>query len=208
MEHEKLNSLYVRYRVDNDQGTFRELYDGLSEHWRKHRSIVLRSGKGDANDALTIFDTVLMRLTQKDNVQDFLRTLMTSLKNARLDFYKMKLRHDSKLEWDQLGEERDEEEGAPTPIILKSEVTPEDEFLSKKKEADQRQLIDFFRSTKTDATTTAIVEAILGAKPDVKDSVIAKSLGLHHEIFKRKLRKLSHQFDANRFGEVRDYLAV
>lgn len=88
---------------------------------------------------------------------------------------------------------------------IKAEINVEDDVI---KEADQRQLIDFFRSAKTDATTTLIVEAILGSQPGTSDLAIAKSLGLHHEIFKRKLRKLSRQFDANRFGEARDYLAV
>lgn len=78
-----------------------------------------------------------------------------------------------------------------------------------KKKADQRQLIDFLlQSGVPDATTTVIVEAILLAPASASDTAIAKSIGIHHETVKRKLRKLARRYDANRFGDINEYLAV
>ncbi|MDR9852951.1 sigma factor [Paenibacillus sp. VCA1] len=95
---------------------------------------------------------------------------------------------------------------------LTDNVTTEEDFFARKhkKEADQRQLIDSLvhsGSEAPDATTTAIVEAFL-AQPSASDAAIAKSLGIHPETVKRKLRKLARRYDANRFGNIYDYLAV
>ncbi|WP_433943657.1 hypothetical protein [Paenibacillus sp. SN-8-1] len=78
-----------------------------------------------------------------------------------------------------------------------------------KKKADQRQLIDFLvHSGVPDAATIALVEAYLSAPPSASDTAIAKSIGIHHETVKRKLRKLARRYDANRFGDLDEYLAV
>jgi RNA polymerase sigma factor (sigma-70 family) len=92
-------------------------------------------------------------------------------------------------------------------------VTAEDEYFRRRhrKKADQRQLIDFLKtpdSGEPDTTTIALVEAYLLAPLDASETAIAKSLGLHHVTADRKLRKLSRRYDANRFGDVNDYLAV
>lgn len=77
--------------------------------------------------------------------------------------------------------------------------------LHRKKEADKRQLIDFLLESTTDSVTTAIVTNF----PRYKSiTALAKALGLHHEVVKRKLRALSRLYDANRFGDYHDYLAV
>lgn len=89
-------------------------------------------------------------------------------------------------------------------------LTPEQEFLRRnytKKEADQRQLIDFLARDprQVDHDTTLIVSQF-----SEYDSItaLAKALGMHHEFVKRKLRKLSRRYDANRFGDINEYLAV
>lgn len=99
------------------------------------------------------------------------------------------------------------DEEAPTSEIA-SDYDLEEEVIqrfSKKKEADKRQLIDFLlQSAKTDDVTTAIVTNFSQHK---SITALAKALGLHHEIVKRKLRSLSRHYDANRFGDINDYLA-
>lgn len=110
---------------------------------------------------------------------------------------------------DDLGSE--DEDDPKKPRELSDGSTAEDEFFRRrnKKKIDQRQLIDFLvQSGPSDPSTIALVEAFLLAPSDATDTSIAKSIGIHHETAKRKLRKLSRRYDANRFGDVRDYLAV
>lgn len=81
--------------------------------------------------------------------------------------------------------------------------------LEKKKEADQRQLIDFLLDRANDPVTTLIVTKYAELQNGTMSiTALAKALGLHHELVKRKLRALSRYYDANRFGDYHDYLAV
>jgi DNA-directed RNA polymerase specialized sigma24 family protein len=94
------------------------------------------------------------------------------------------------------------DENAPT-FEVGDELNLED-FVLNKKEADQRQLIDFLTDpTKVDATTTKIVEAF----PQYKSiTALAKALGLHHMLVRRKLESLIKNYDESAFGDYRDYL--
>ncbi|WP_154665822.1 hypothetical protein [Paenibacillus pinihumi] len=101
--------------------------------------------------------------------------------------------------------DRDNED-APT-LELSDEINIEDTVL-RKKEADQRQLIDFLVNSdpsQVDPDTKLIVSRF-PQYPSI--TALAKALGLHHEVVKRKLRRLARNYDANRFGDYRDYLIV
>ncbi|WP_054958426.1 hypothetical protein [Paenibacillus dakarensis] len=202
----KLNSLALAYAAARSDVNFRSLYEEANAVFRKmNRVKVVRSGYGDEADADEILDAVVWRLSKRDDVKDFGRMMSTALKNARLDLFRSETSRRKGIDYDYA----DREES--TPILeIPTEETPEKIFLEREKEADQRQLIDFLVSSDSgepDATTTAIVEAI-AAQPSAKDTAIAKSLGIHHEIVKRKFRKLYRRYDANRFGDYREYLAV
>lgn len=84
-----------------------------------------------------------------------------------------------------------------------------EEHVTKKKEADQRMLIDFLTDPDKviDETTTVIVESFLSydGKPPTP-TAIGKKLGLHHMIVKRKIEKLAGYFDSKQFGDYQDYL--
>ncbi|MCM3314848.1 hypothetical protein M3626_20850 [Psychrobacillus sp. MER TA 17] len=71
-------------------------------------------------------------------------------------------------------------------------------------EADQRQLIDSLCDpSQVDDVTTAIVTNF----PRYKNlNALAKGLGLHREVVDRRLRKLARNYDAELFGDYRDYL--
>lgn len=103
----------------------------------------------------------------------------------------------------------DDDEGAPTSNQIRDEVAEVEprviNRMYRKKEADQRQLIDFLVNdpVKVDTVTTLIVTEF-SKYPSI--TALAKALGLHHEVVKRKLLALSRKYDANRFGDIRDYL--
>lgn len=71
-------------------------------------------------------------------------------------------------------------------------------------EVDQRQLIDSLCDpSQVDDVTTAIVTNF----PRYKNpNALAKGLGLHREVVDRRLRKLARNYDAELFGDYRDYL--
>lgn len=199
-----MNKLYVQYRQSRAADVFEALYDATRKIREMNRSIITQRGIGDEADALEIFDDVLLALVS-DNVPDFSRALNVRLRRRRIDLLrKTKRKRARQRSLDELIEQC-EDDGTPIPEILRNEIDVE----SINKEADQRQLIDsMVRAAKPDAATNAIVTAYLTAPASATPNAIAKSLGHHHEFVKRKLTALARQFDANRFGDYRDYLVV
>jgi hypothetical protein len=98
---------------------------------------------------------------------------------------------------------------ARTFEVIDGNCNVEEEALvyADKKEVDQRELIDFLVSdpSQVDRDTTRIVSQFYKYS---SIAALAKALGMHHEVVKRKLRKLSRRYDANRFGDINEYLAV
>lgn len=78
--------------------------------------------------------------------------------------------------------------------------------LHKKTDADKRQLINALVEN-SDSLTTAIVNEYL-VTTDARPTAIGKTLGIHHEIVSRKLRRLARNFNESQFGKINDYLAV
>ncbi|WP_419884871.1 hypothetical protein [Paenibacillus sp. B-A-8] len=207
MSFEQLNKAADTYYATRSQDAFRALYSEAQRVFQtQNRRRVCASGYGDRNDADSILDDVILKLIGKDALNGFGLWMATALKNARIDWLRKEQTRGKRYE---LTINKDDED-APTSEIA-DELTTEDIVIQryKKKEADQRQLIDFLsRSAKTDTTTTTIVTAYLFAPLDAKPTEIARSLGIHHETVKRKLRRLARRYDANRFGDVHEYLAV
>jgi DNA-directed RNA polymerase specialized sigma subunit len=105
-----------------------------------------------------------------------------------------------------IDEDKEDDDGNSITFEIPSELTVEDEISIKTKKADQRQLIDSLTDpAKVDATTTEIVEAFSQYK---SITALGKALGLNHNTVKRKLNRLSRNFDESVFGDYRDYLAV
>jgi DNA-directed RNA polymerase specialized sigma24 family protein len=93
---------------------------------------------------------------------------------------------------------------APT-FEVADEFNVEDHVLQKR-ERDQRQLISFLTDpAKVDSVTTAIVTNFEKYK---SITALAKALGLHHSVVKRKIERLAKNYDPSQFGDYRDYLAV
>lgn len=94
------------------------------------------------------------------------------------------------------------EEGEPDAATSE---TPESVFFDVA-ESDQRQLIGFLSKT-ADAPTKRIVEASLKNRHK-SITALGKALGLHHSVVKRKIERLSRNYDPSQFGDYHDYLAV
>lgn len=199
----KLNSIAVRHQDERSSRSFEELYrESVRVFKRGHRSKLSMSGYRNAADADEVFDSAFMRSADKPFLTNFGGLLSKALRNERLYFIRTETRREKRL---SLTLDVEPAEDAPT-FELVAEDNVEEEVM-RKKEADQRQLIDFLVNdpSQVDHDTTLIVSQF---KQYDSITALAKALGMHHETVKRKLRKLSYRYDANRFGDVREYLAV
>ncbi|ETT64901.1 hypothetical protein BSK66_07775 [Paenibacillus odorifer] len=207
MNFEKLNKLAAAYLADGTDGTFSEMYKEAGVLFRQiNRSRIVFSRMGDANDADELLDSVILKVITKSS-DNFGSLLLKALREAQLDYFKTEQRRRKRFELsidnESPNSEVMERDGDERPVETAVELR------QRKKRTDQLKLIDSLtRSAKTDTATTTIVEAYLFAPLDAKPTEIARSLGIHHETVKRKLRRLARRYDANRFGDVREYLAV
>lgn len=206
MSFEKLNKLADAYFSDRSQDAFRKLYDEARLTFQTHnRKRICGSGYGNINDADEILDDVILKLTSKQEVSGFGSQMSTALRNARVSWYRKEKARTWRFE---LTVDSAPAEDAPV-YEIPDDKTTEDIVLEKcrKKRADQRQLIDSLVSdpSKVDFDT---VRAVSEFPQYDSITALAKALGMHHEVVKRKLRRLASRYDANRFGDVREYLAV
>lgn len=211
MKLTQLNRLALTYYAERSELNFQDLYAESSKLFLGvHIQMTLRTGVGHQHDAEESFNDALLELAKRDDIEDFGRMLSSALRMKRAMAHRTNTRRRKRYRM-ELDDGVKQEDGTYIPKHIAVEMeTAEEKALStmfRKKEADQRQLIDFLANdpSQVDHDTTLIVSQF-----EKYDSItaLAKALGMHHESVKRKLRKLSRRYDANRFGDVADYLAV
>lgn len=205
---EKLNSVYEEYA--KGKVTFDKVYEAATKQREIHKRIVSKYTGVDETAALEIFDDAIVFLLSKDKPHvNFENALNSRLKSRRINLIRDTNRRRQRIKsLDGMTEEEGEDK--PSNIaVVESNYSLEDDVLQRNKEADQRQLIDFLTQTaKSDTTTMIVVEAYMQAPLSASRNEIAKYIGIHHEVIKRRLTALSRYYDENRFGDRRDYLAV
>lgn len=208
--HEKLNILSREHVKLKSGDTFNALYKAAKEAlYKMHVATVCNNPNCREEDALASFDDTFLKLADKITEEDdFIMLLSRALKRDRHDLFKIRRRHTSRFEL-KIDAEVVTEDSAPT-LTVTDPTTPELTFFYKKREDEQRQLIaHLLDPSQVDATTIQLAEAYLADTDfNLSDLQIAKSIGVHHETAKRKLRKLIRRFDANRFGDIQEYVAV
>jgi len=207
---QQANMLAESFWSSKSQEDFRKLYDELTDVRRQSERIVMRNGFG-AHDAQEIFDDTLLKVVRREGIEDFYRTFIVSLKNARTDFYRKERRRTSRL-WNKLlppppanGDDAPTLESARDE---ESEYFTEDvcERLDKKKMTEQRQLLDHLLESAKIQDDPILGATVDGIECDKTINAIAKSLGLPRNTVYRKLRRLSKYYDEKVFGDLRDYL--
>jgi DNA-directed RNA polymerase specialized sigma24 family protein len=199
MSNEKLNNLAASYVVDKSQEIFSEIYSLLTQKWRPTYGAIARSLRTETDEVEELYEDTLMRVLERyDGSGKFERNLSRALKNARIDF----IRSDKRLRSrEQLIIDGERGEGTAIPE-LEYAVDAEDEARQKKE--DQLQLISFLLQN-ADSETTAIISEFGNYE---SPNALAKAMGIHHEVVKRKLRKLAKSHDASIFGDYRQYLTA
>lgn len=81
-----------------------------------------------------------------------------------------------------------------------------EDYVTSKKKADQRQLIDSLLEGSDDKTTAIVSAFLTHANPSV--TAIAKELGMHHQQVTRALQRLAAKFDTKQYGNYSDYLVA
>lgn len=213
MSFEKLNRLAAAFYEARTDAALSDLYaEARQEFQTQNRRRVTASGFGDCNDADGILNDVVYKLTEKERIHGFGKQMATALKNARIDFFRSERSRHNHFE---LTIDSSDEDTPMSEVVDDQTVESIVMYRQRKKEADQlRKLIDFLSDpTQVDSDTTRIVSSFREVNADgslrySSITALAKALGLHHEVVKRKLRKLSRRYDANRFGDISEYLAV
>ncbi|KFN03908.1 sigma-70 family RNA polymerase sigma factor [Bacillus clarus] len=204
-----INEIANDYLRTGEDEAFTDLYIRLSEVYRdKLRYWSTSTYMATEHDITGLFHDVIQKVLKslRNNVGgDFVKLFAVSLGNEYKSLLR-KLRTRRKYElYDR--PESDEDENTAMFETLKDEFDLE-EHVIKKKEADQRKLIDFLTDPGqvNDETTTAIVETFISNDGPTTPTAIGKKLGLHHSTVIRKLERLARRFDERQFGSYRDYL--
>lgn len=203
-----INEMVNDYLRTGDDFIFTDLYTSLSEVYRdKLRYWSTSTYMATEHDITGLFHDVIQKVLKslRDNVGgDFVKLFAVSLKNEYNSLLR-KLRTRRKYELYD-GPNSDDDSNTTMFDNIEDDFKLEDQVI-KKKEADQRQLIDFLVDPDKviDETTTTIVETFLVSdKPT--PTTIGKKLGLHHSTVIRKLGRLAKRYDEKQFGNYQDYL--
>jgi hypothetical protein len=203
MSNEKLNQLVTKYQADRNDETFRELYEWVSTNWRS-LEMVGKSVMSNGAEMLAAYEDSLMNCIEVyDGRGDFINLLNRYIWRKRNDIYKVNKAR--KKYHAELRTVENEDGSAAATYELADEFNLE-EYVTAKKKADQRQLIDSLLNG-ADESTTAIVETFL-SHPKPTATAIAKELGVHHSKVTRALNRLAGKFDTKQFGSHRDYLVA
>lgn len=204
-----INEMANDYLRTGDDLAFTDLYTSLSEVYRdKLRYWSTSTYMANEHDITGLFHDVIQKVLNslRNNAGgDFVKLFAVSLKNEYNSLLR-KLRTRRKYELYD-GPNSDEEENTAMFETIADEFDLE-EHVIKKKEADQRKLIDFLTDPGqvSDETTTAIVESFITNDGPITPTAIGKKLGLHHSTVIRKIERLAKRFDERQFGNYRDYL--
>ncbi|RUR59869.1 hypothetical protein [Bacillus sp. VKPM B-3276] len=207
----KLNKLASSYKQSKDQEVFTELYRELLPHWSQRKKGDARRTRVDEDTILELYEDALLKTLVAFVIEkgEFLHLLNQRISQRRIDLYRSESirRAREQLTWFDDGCANTLER-TPDEFDLNYQSSTEEKILTRKKERDKRELVShLIESAKTlsDEVTVKILTEF--SKYDSPNK-LAKALGLHHETVNRKLRRVSRLYDANRFGDLHEYLAV
>jgi DNA-directed RNA polymerase specialized sigma24 family protein len=203
MNNEQLNNLVLDYRKDRSDDTFAQLYEMVAANWRGLETVGKSVKASKAEITAAYEDTLLRCIEAYDGRADFLHLLNRSIRRKRSDIYRKKKRLS---EFEVFAAPVENEDGSEAANFEIADEFNLEDFITAKKKADQRQLIDSLLNG-ADETTTAIVETFL-AHPKPTATAIAKELGFHHSKVTRALNRLAGKFSTKQFGDYNDYLVA
>jgi hypothetical protein len=198
LNNEKLNEAVAAYQADRNDETFAIVYAMVKPEWRK-AAAVAKSIRSTTEEIIALYEDLLLWCADNyDGKSQFIYFYRSSVAMGRARLYKKKATL-SKREVYQ----SPSDEAATLEETVAADFNLEEMALSKK-EADQRQLIDFLLNGADDFTAATVKAFLQHPKPTA--TAIAKELGVHHSKVLRALTRLAAKYDSTIFGEHRDYL--
>ncbi|MDF1510690.1 sigma-70 family RNA polymerase sigma factor [Robertmurraya sp. DFI.2.37] len=194
----QLNELVLIYQKTKRDEVFTEIYQIVSQKWNNLEA-VSKSVRSTVWDVIAVYEDALIESIRTwQSVGNFEHYLNVNIVRRRCDLYRKsnRLRTSEVLKID----------GAEAATFEIADEFNLEEYVTAKKRADQRQLIDSLLDG-ADETTTAIVEAFLN-HPKPTATAIAKELGWHHSKVLRALTRLAAKFDPKQHGDYTDYLVA
>jgi DNA-directed RNA polymerase specialized sigma24 family protein len=206
MNRERVHTLAASFSATKCNIAFADLYRELLPEYRRRWN---RKGD-DPHEGEESYHAALWEIARgwKEEHGDFVRALNIRYKQRGIDRLRKRLRkEDNEYSLDEMSE--DSEDKAPT--LIEDEGANVYDIVEKKMiDHGLQSVIDhLLHPAKSDYATTRIVAALKVPQLEFESAnALAKATGIHHEIVKRRLSALSRQYDANRFGDISDYLAV
>lgn len=204
LDNEKLNNLAKLYADTRSNDAFSDLYAAILPEFKRRWS---RPGI-DPHDCEEAFHVALQELTRnwREENGDFLKMMNIRYKSRLTDrMRKSKRRSDNEYSIDV-----PTDDDADKVAALYEDKREDTELTVIKKMTDhglQSVISHLLHPAKSDIATTVIVAA-LQFTPFTTPNALGKAAGLNHEVVRRKLRALSRNYDASRFGDIHDYIAV
>ncbi|MEI2356102.1 hypothetical protein [Mesobacillus zeae] len=203
MNNKQINMLVLRYKKRPSDEDFSELYKAVSEEWVKLQ-VVAQSVRANIHEITAVYeDTLLKAISEYSGEIDFIKFYRLCVSRARTDLYRKKKRiyhREVHLEPPL------NSDGSQAATYDPADDFNLEDYVTAKKKADQRQLIDSLLNG-ADETTTVIVETFL-SHPKPTATAIANELGVHHSKVTRALHRLSAKFDPKQYGSHHDYLVA
>ena len=214
---EKLNSLATVFSATQDQSAFEELHAAFKQEWDRRKFADAKRAKSDVHTIESMYGVELWECARKYDPAkgDIVNLVNNAIRRRRIDILRSNTQK-RKGRYQHVSINANDDSDAPTFEIAEefdtaySSPTEEAVFreMFDKKEKDKVSLVSYLiesAKTTSDEATIKIIEMFSQHK---NPSTLAKALGMHHETVKRKLVRLSRHYDANRFGDIREYLAV
>lgn len=204
MNSNQLNNMVMDFRETRSEETFNQIYAIVSASWKGLETIG-KSIKASKSEVLAAYQDTLMKCiaAYDDKNGNFENLLNRSIRRKRSDIYRKNKRI---YFYEQFIEQREHDDGSETANFEFADEFLIEDYITAKKKADQRQLIDFLLNG-SDAKTTAIVEAFLASEKPTP-TAIGEALGLHHSTVIRSIKRLAGKFDSKQFGDYTDYLVA
>lgn len=227
MDFEKLHTNYERFRRADAELTassgmaadqkrrerddyYAALDIELSEQRRQNVRVCRRSGL-DEHAAEEIFDDTVFKLVRKNDVENFGKLFLKSLRESRFDYIRKEKRRNNRyrLEWQRESEDGEE---AATSEIAKAQTERnivEHEALQKK-EADKIALVDSVLEASQlhlGSRVTAIIRELQIPSLHSSINAAATAHGMKRNDLVRPIQRLAKRFyESGQLDDIRDYL--
>lgn len=201
MNNLKLHNAVLEFQRSRSDESYAIIHEATIEKVNRKLEKIASSVRSNYHDTRALYEDILMRCIERfDGKSDFTHFFNAAISLERRGFNRKNVkRYDREV----FSVDDDDEKAATFQIA--DEFNLED-YITAKKRADQRQLIDSLLNG-ADSTTTAIVEKFL-AHPKPTATAIAKELGVHHSKVTRALNRLAGKFSTKQFGDYHDYLVA